>query len=131
MNNNETKLTREELLEKLRNKKKQSEMIRMTKKNKDVVLEKFQTQAKLEQEKMTQERENMMEELKKFTPEQLKQLGLDDKTISHIISQNAECSKEQVQEKEQSSHTTNNMFNIPDISLSKMTPVNMNSTDQI
>jgi hypothetical protein len=134
MNDTQQKPTREELLEKLRNKKKQNELVRMTKKNKDVVLEKLQSKAKSEQEAMMQEREKMMQELKKYTPEQLKQIGLDDKMIEHILSKNAESlnvQDEKQHEKQHECQNCDNMFNIPNVSLSKLSPVNKGNLSEI
>ena len=130
MNDTSQKLTREELLEKLRNKKKQNELIRMTKKNKDVVLEKLQSKAKSEQEAMTQDSERMMQELKKYTPEQLKQIGLDDKMIEHILSKNADVLNVQ-DEKQEQSQNLDKTSDIPNVPLSKLTPVNKNNLNEV
>ena len=78
MNTAETKPTREELLQKLRNKKKQVELHRMTKKNRESTLEKLETKAKSEQEEM-------MNQLKKCTPEQLKAFGLNQEMIDQLL----------------------------------------------
>ena len=78
MSDAEVKPTREELLLKLRNKKKQVELHRMTKKNRESTLEKLETKAKSEQEEM-------MNQLKKCTPEQLKAFGLNQEMIDQLF----------------------------------------------
>ena len=154
MNTAETKPTREELLQKLRNKKKQFEIHRMTKKNRDVTLEKFETKAKTEQEQM-------MNELKKCTPDQLKAFGLNQEMIDQLFknAQPAEAVEaveavepveaakaakavetENILQDNQlesplSSGTKsmmNNIFDIPDIHIPKMTrPINLQSVNQV
>ena len=78
MSETEVKPTREELLQKLKNKKKQVELHRMTKKNRESTLEKLETKAKTEQEEM-------MNQLKKCTPEQLKAFGLNQEMIDQLL----------------------------------------------
>jgi hypothetical protein len=129
MNNTEAKPTREELLQKLRNKKQQVGLHRMTKKNRECVLEKLETKAKSEQEEM-------MNQLKKCTPEQLKAFGLNDEMIDQILKKDAttetEQSDDKLQEKEVETplnsvikSSLDNMFDIPDIKIPKMSaPIN-------
>jgi hypothetical protein len=81
MSETEVKPTREELLQRLKNKKKQVELHRMTKKNRETTLEKLETKAKSEQEEM-------MNQLKKCTPEQLKAFGLNEEMISQLLKNN-------------------------------------------
>jgi hypothetical protein len=151
MNTAETKPTREELLQKLRNKKKQVEMHRMTKKNRDVTLEKFETKAKTEQEQM-------MNELKKCTPDQLKAFGLNqemiDQLFKNVQADQADQPVEPVEAVEaveavepenilqenqvesplilETKSMMNNIFDIPDIHIPKMTrPMNLQSVNEV
>ena len=130
MSDNSVKPTREELLQKLKNKKKQVELYRMTKKNRDTTLEKLESKAKAE-------KEEMMNQLKKCTPEQLKAFGLNDEMITQLLKKDE--TEENHQEPEinlyqndlHASHNSehkksiDNIFDIPDIHVPKMTaPVN-------
>lgn len=129
MNNTETKLSRKELIQKLNNKKKQNELFRMTKKNRECTLEKLESKAKLEEEEM-------MKQLKMCTPEQLRNFGLNEEQIQQILK------KEENQENTQSNqpqpvvNNTNskleNMFEIPDIKIPKMAaPINAKIVDTL
>lgn len=130
MSDNSVKPTREELLQKLKNKKKQVELYRMTKKNRDTTLEKLENKAKVE-------KEEMMKQLKKCTPEQLKAFGLNDEMIAQLLKKDEP--EENPHEPEidlhqndlHASHSSDNkkaidnIFDIPDIHIPKMTvPVN-------
>ena len=135
MDNTEAKPTREELLQKLKNKKKQVELHRMTKKNRECTLEKLETKAKSEQEEM-------MNQLKKYTPEQLKAFGLNQEMIDQLLKKDVTTETEQPVQTQQSENkleetamelplnsitksSLDNMFDIPDIKIPKMsTPIN-------
>ena len=151
MSDNTVKPSREELLQKLRNKQKQGEMHRMTKKNRDTKLEKLEAKAKSEQEEM-------INQLKKCTPEQLKAFGLNQEMIDQLlkkdqpeeIQQQQEETQQQPEETQQqqeneldendlqkqlSSQTKlsiDNIFDIPDIHVPKMTvPINTQVVNNI
>jgi hypothetical protein len=144
MSDNSVKPSREELLQKLRNKKKQGEMHRMTKKNRDSKLEKLEAKAKSEQEEM-------INQLKKCTPEQLKAFGLNQEMIDQLLKKEQPEETQQHQEETQvqqeneqdendlqkqlSSQTKlsiDNIFDIPDIHVPKMTvPVNAQVVNNI
>jgi ATP-dependent protease Clp ATPase subunit len=101
----------------------------MTKKNRESTLEKLETKAKSEQEEM-------MNQLKKCTPEQLKAFGLNQEMIDQLLKKDVTTETEQADNKlhETSVETPldsvtksslDNMFDIPDIKIPKMsTPIN-------
>jgi hypothetical protein len=144
MSDNTVKPSREELLQKLRNKQKQGEMHRMTKKNRDTKLEKLEAKAKSEQEEM-------INQLKKCTPEQLKAFGLNQEMIDQLLKKDQPEETQQQQEETQqqqeneldendlqkqlSSQTKlsiDNIFDIPDIHVPKMTvPINTQVVNNI
>jgi hypothetical protein len=119
MNQNDTKLSRDELLQKLKNKKKQNQLHRMTKKNREGVLEKMESKAKLEQEEM-------MKQLKMCTPEQLRNFGLNEEQIQQILKKEESVENSQSNQPQPVVNTDksepDNMFEIPDIKIPKMAP---------
>lgn len=122
MNSSDTKLSREELLQKLKNKKKQNELHRMTKKNRECTLEKLESKAKLEQDEM-------MKQLKMCTPEQLRNFGLNEEQIQQILKKEDNQENTQTNQVEPVVNNTKseleNMFEIPDIKIPKMAaPIN-------
>jgi len=77
----QSKPTREELLQKLRNRKLQGTLLRMKKKVRENKLENFKQKA--------QEHQNaLMENIKNLSPEQLKEMGIDINLLNNMTVAN-------------------------------------------
>ena len=127
--NTETKLSRDELKERLRMAQMRGKLGRMPKKHRDEKVEKMKSD-------MEQQQKAFMEQIKLLTPEQRKAMGIPEMDIPNVSTNEAH---EQVQpEKPQPVVRETNPMDIP-IQLPRMTrviksndiPINTQNTTQI
>ena len=113
--NTETKLSRDELKERLRMAQLRGKLGRMPKKQRDEKVEKMKSD-------MEQQQKAFMEQIKLLTPEQRKAMGIPDMETQNATANEAESVQPEAQHP--LVHETNSM-DIP-IQIPRMTPVKSN-----
>jgi hypothetical protein len=114
--NSETKLSREELKERLRMAQMRGKLGRMPKKQRDEKVEKMKSD-------MEQQQIAFMEQIKLLTPDQRKAMGIPDMENLNVATNEAQPVEQVPPENQQPTEQETNPMNVP-IQLPKMTPVN-------
>jgi hypothetical protein len=116
--NTETKLSREELKERLRMAQMRGKLGRMPKKQRDEKVEKMKSD-------MEQQQKAFMEQIKLLTPEQRKAMGIPDMENLNVAKNEAQPVEQVPPENQQPIVRETNPLSIP-IQLPRMTPVKSN-----